>query len=140
MNAIVDTARQWIGTPWHHQGRVKGVGVDCVGLVLCVARELGLVQSDFDVHGYSQVPDGKLLMHHLSDHMDEVSPADMQPGDVVCVAFDLHPQHVGILGDYVYGGLSMIHAASKYQRVIETRLLFSDAMRFVSAFRFREVA
>ena len=32
--AIVAEARSWIGTPYLHQGRVKGVGVDCAMLLL----------------------------------------------------------------------------------------------------------
>lgn len=30
----VAEAITWLGTPYHHQGRVKGVGVDC-GTLLC---------------------------------------------------------------------------------------------------------
>lgn len=136
MNAIVETARSWIGTPFHHQARCKGAGVDCVGLVLCVAKELGYVAQDFDVLGYSRRPDGVTLMHHLHAQLDEVSQADMRPGDVVCVAFDALPQHVGVVGDYLHGGLSIIHADSRHKRVVETRLMFGAAMRFVAAFRF----
>jgi NlpC/P60 family putative phage cell wall peptidase len=37
---IITTARTWLGTPYHHQGSVKGVGCDCVGLVRGVYREV----------------------------------------------------------------------------------------------------
>ena len=37
---VVRMARTWLGTPYHHQGRVKGAGVDCGGLVIGVARFL----------------------------------------------------------------------------------------------------
>ena len=30
---ICDAARAWIGTPYHHQASLKGVGADCLGLV-----------------------------------------------------------------------------------------------------------
>ena len=33
-------ARGWIGTPYHHQASVRGVGTDCLGLVRGVWREL----------------------------------------------------------------------------------------------------
>ena len=36
----VDIARGWIGTPYHHQASLKGVGTDCLGLVRGVYREL----------------------------------------------------------------------------------------------------
>jgi NlpC/P60 family putative phage cell wall peptidase len=37
---IVAEARRWIGTPYVHQGALKGVGCDCLGLVLGVWRAL----------------------------------------------------------------------------------------------------
>jgi cell wall-associated NlpC family hydrolase len=141
MNATVQAARSYLGTPFHHQARLKGLGVDCVGLVICVARALSIVAPGFDVGGYQREPDGHSLLRHLSERLLPVARADMAPGDVVCVAFDNHPDHVGFLGDYPGGGLSIIHASSKHGRVVETRLMFTPDMRFVSAFRFpQEVA
>lgn len=34
----VAEALTWLGTPYHQQGRVKGVGVDC-GTLLCEVYE-----------------------------------------------------------------------------------------------------
>lgn len=131
---IVTAARTWIGTPFHHQARLKGVGVDCIGLVIGVARELALIAPDFDIAAYPRVPDGKTLLPLAREHMREIPREAMQPGDVVVVSFDRDPQHFGILGDYRHGGLSIIHGASDPGRVIETRLMFSSAMHFVAAF------
>jgi len=132
---VVAAARAWLGTPFHHQARLQGVGVDCVGLVIGVARTLGLVAPDFDVDAYPRQPDGKSLMHLVQMHMRGLHADEaMQPGDVVVVRFDRDPQHLGILGDYRHGGLSIIHAAAEPGRVIETRLLFSQSMQFVQAF------
>jgi cell wall-associated NlpC family hydrolase len=39
---IVTQARGWIGTPFHHQARLKGIGCDCLGLCVGVALELEL--------------------------------------------------------------------------------------------------
>lgn len=131
---IVETTRGWIDTPFHHQARLKHVGVDCVGLVIGVARELALVPQDLDVLGYPRTPDGTSLMTTMRQHMTEIDRAAMQPGDVIVVSFDKDPQHLAILGDYRHGGLSIIHAAGNTGRVIETRLMFSSAMTFVAAF------
>jgi hypothetical protein len=38
------------------------------------------------------------------------------------------------LGDYRHGGLSIIHAAGLTGRVIETRLMFTEQMKYVAAF------
>lgn len=131
---IVEAAREWIDTPFHHQARLKHVGVDCVGLVIGVARELALVPPDLDVLGYPRTPDGTSLMATMRQHMRETDRAAMQPGDVIVVSFDKDPQHLAILGDYRHGGLSIIHAAGNTGRVIETRLMFSESMKFVAAF------
>ena len=49
---IVATAREYLLTPFHHQGRKKGVGIDCVGLIACVGHELGIL--DYDCTDYSR--------------------------------------------------------------------------------------
>jgi cell wall-associated NlpC family hydrolase len=38
---IVAEAETWLNTPFRHQGRLKGQGVDCVGFISEVAREAG---------------------------------------------------------------------------------------------------
>ena len=68
---IIQTALDYLDTPYHHQGRVKGVGVDCAGLVICVARDLGL--SDYDLDGYSRHADGVSLLKEFSAHCQPVS-------------------------------------------------------------------
>jgi len=131
---VVECPRSFLETPFHHQARLKGVGVDCVGLVIGVARELELVPVELDVLGYPRTPDGTSLMATMRQHMTEIDRAAMQPGDVIVVSFDRDPQHLAILGDYRHGGLSIIHAAGNTGRVIETRLMFSESMKFVAAF------
>lgn len=137
---IVAAARGWLNTPFHHQARLKGVGVDCIGLVIGVARELALIAPDFDIAAYPRVPDGKTLLPMARQYMAEIDRAAMQPGDVVVVSFDKEPQHFGVLGEYRHGGLSIIHAASDPGRVIETRLMFGPHMKFVAAFALPGVA
>ena len=40
---VVRRAKEWLGTPYHHQGRVLGAGVDCGMLLLEVYESLGLL-------------------------------------------------------------------------------------------------
>lgn len=140
---VLQAARGWLGTPFHHQARLKGVGVDCIGLLIGVARELGIVPPDFDVPPYARTPDGLTLLAGADLHMHHLGlDVPLQPGQVIMLAFGGDPQHVGILGDYRHGGLSIIHAASNAQpgRVIETRYMPSRTMRFVAAFELPGVA
>jgi cell wall-associated NlpC family hydrolase len=41
--AVCRIARSWLGTPYHHMGRIKGVGVDCAMFPLEAYREAGLI-------------------------------------------------------------------------------------------------
>lgn len=133
---VVRVARTYLETPFHHRGRLPGVGLDCAGIIICAARELGLVAADFDVPAYTPTPDGRTMLEWCRAHMKSVARVNMQPGDVIVLITDVHPQHLGILGDYRHGGLSIIHAANNADppRVIETRLMFSRVARFVGAF------
>lgn len=134
---IVREAREWIGTPFEHQHRAKGVAVDCAGLVIGVARQLGLVAPDFDVPAYSRTPDGESLIRWCEQYMQQVKRHSMQPGDVIVIKWDTRPQHLGIVGDYRHGGLSMIHALSGANgrgAVVEHRLDPTMMRRFVAAY------
>jgi hypothetical protein len=55
------------------------------------------------------------------------------------MAFDSEPQHVAIVGDYAYGGLSIIHAFLMARKVVETRLDDVWQCRVVAAYKFRGV-
>lgn len=134
---IVAEARSWLGTPWVHQHCMKGVAVDCAQLVMAVARQCGVADPLLRVFEYGREPDGT-IMKTCGEHMDQITIDELRPGDVVSVALDHQPQHVGIVGDYVHGGLSLIHASSAGKReVIESRLVFSRRFKFVAGFRFR---
>lgn len=79
---IIPTARQWIGTGFHHQGRTKRTekhagGCDCIGLIMGVAAELGLrsrqgmLFSELDQTNYSRYPDGIRLLEVFREHLYE---------------------------------------------------------------------
>lgn len=125
---VAASAREWLGTPWHHQGRLKGVGVDCAGVVLGVARDLGL--SEFNMTGYGHRPDGRELEALCYSHMTPVPPADARPGDVLLIEVDNQPQHLAIVTD-----AGMVHAYAPLRRVVEHRLDDAWTARIVAAFR-----
>ena len=140
---VVASARGMIGTPYHHMGRQHGVGLDCAGLLICVGRECGLVAADFDVPAYLPQPDGSSLVQWCDAHLGpRVGRDAMRPGDAVVVRAGVRPQHLALLGDYRHGGLSIIHASADAHppRVIETRLMFSNVLRFVAAWQMPGVA
>jgi cell wall-associated NlpC family hydrolase len=136
---IVAEARTWLKTPFHHQGRVRGVGVDCAGVPLEIGKALGLLPADAAITGYPRQPDGISLLAHCDRWLVRVPRAAMAAGDVIVVRFDRDPQHVGVLGDYRHGGLSMIHALGTPDgrgEVVEHRLDASTLARLVAVYRF----
>lgn len=134
---IVETALGYVDTPWVHQGRRPGVALDCVGVAICVARELGLVAPIFDVSGYSAQPDEALFLRLLRDHMDELPPGAGGVGDAI--AFRLgHIQHLAIAV-----GLDPLRIVHAYRPVGEVRAHRCDAAwerRARIWFRFRGVS
>jgi cell wall-associated NlpC family hydrolase len=134
---VIRVARSYIDTPYHHMGRWPGLGLDCAGVMICIGRELGMVPPDFDVPAYSPHPDGNSLMAWSEEFFGHaVTQEELQPGDVLIVKVGPRPQHIAIVGDYVHGGLSVIHSCinATPSRVIETRLMWSRLMQFVAAF------
>jgi cell wall-associated NlpC family hydrolase len=139
---IVRVARSYLGTPFHHMERQPGKALDCAGLIICVMRELALVAPDFDVPPYTPTPDGVSMLAQCDQYLTRTTREAMQPGDAIVLITDKYPQHLGILGDYAHGGLSLIHAANAAQppRVVETRLMFTRVCRFVAAYSLPGVA
>lgn len=123
--AFVAEARTWLGVPWVHQGRARS-GVDCIGLLLCVGWALEL--TDFDFRNYRYSNDPQMLFGLADAHMSRIDLAQAQPGDVVAISYPGVPHHMGLLGDYAHGGLSLIHSLNLWGRqVVEHRL--DDAWR-----------
>lgn len=126
-----------IGTPFHASGRLPGVGLDCAGLPICIARELAVVTQSFDVPNYIQTPDGVTLLKWCRAYMRYIPKSHMKAGDVLITKTRDLPQHISIVADYIYGGhFSQIHACncSDPPRVIETRLMFSSVQQYVASF------
>ncbi|MBI4384129.1 MAG: C40 family peptidase [Nitrospinae bacterium] len=124
---IVRKAREYLGTPFHHQGRTKGRGVDCVGLVVCVLRELG-PEID-DCRTYPQTPDSGLLLNKLRQHLEEIPIDRAVSGDVYLMTIMGYPQHVAFLTD-----IGIIHTHQQVGRVVETGLDHAWRRRIVKAF------
>ncbi len=119
-SAIIAAARSWLGTPFMHQGRVKGSrgGVDCLGVVLCVLEEVGAI-------GASQTPESWTRLPEFTQYGREpangkvfagcVQYANMKPfseakqGDILALRAPSEPCHVAFVSEH--GGKHyMIHA------------------------------
>lgn len=116
---IVAKVREFVGTPHVHQGRRKGIGVDCVGLLTTTAAELDV--STYDRYDYEPLADMSHLVGLLDEHAIRIAIADIQPADIVVLDIEGQP-HLAIIGDYPFGGMTMIHALVARGKVVEHRL------------------
>ena len=132
---VIAIARSWRDTPWRHQGRLKGVGVDCVGFVAEVGREAGIFAVQ-EAANYKRRPDGKTLRAKMDEYLTPIDKRDLQPADVVLIAFGGVETHIGLIGDYAAapGELSLIHAYLQLHRVVEHRYDVSWRSRTVAAY------
>lgn len=128
---IITTAQTYLETPFHWHGRLKGVGVDCAGLPICVGRELGLFAQNFDLTQYGNYPQN--MLETLRLHCEERPKAEREPGDILCFRLREEPQHAGIMTDL--DGAGLIHCSIRWA-VIEHVLDQQWVDRIVGVFKY----
>lgn len=126
---IIAAARRAVGTPFKHQGRTPGIGLDCAGLALTAAAEVGA--ETVDKEGYPRRPFGGILEATLNEQPGLVRVFEMLPGDILLMRFDVGPQHLG-----VFTGKTMIHAYAPARIVCEHDFTPEWAARVVAIYRF----
>ena len=108
--ALVAEARSWLGTPWHHRARIKGVGVDCAQFVIGVYAGAGLIEPietgeyprDWHIHR-----DQERFIGFVLPMSREVEPSQVKPGDLALCKIGRVFSHGVIILDWPVG----IHAA-----------------------------
>jgi cell wall-associated NlpC family hydrolase len=125
----VTQARDYIGVPFRHAGRNRN-GVDCVGLVLCAAYDLKL--TTFQTPPYSRQVDSEAMRRGLMACGREVSPQELEPGDVLFLKVLGTPTHLA-----VYTGATIIHAYEPSGSVCEVRFGEYWLSKVEAAFRWQ---
>ncbi|MBN9568973.1 MAG: C40 family peptidase [Alphaproteobacteria bacterium] len=101
---VIETARGWLGTPYHDQASRKGIGCDCLGLARGVWREL-IGPEPVKVPRYSrdwgEVGAREVLAEGLAAYMVPIPLAEIRPGAVVLFRMreSAIAKHCGILTD-----------------------------------------
>lgn len=138
---IVAEARTWLDTRYLHQGRRKGVGVDCIGLAGMVALATGVAgaqewYADQTMHCYGITPDPDFLWAACNRFLDPIAPADATLADLLVMAFPRQPQHFAVVSrvqpTYV------IHAYLQRRKVVENSLPIARS-KVIAAYKFRGV-
>lgn len=104
MNDIVRIARSWIGTPYVHQGAVRGAGCDCLGLLRGVWADLAgepLVPVPAYTADWSEPQGRETLRCALEGHLERRDLDDACAGDVVLFRMrqGAVAKHLGIQAD-----------------------------------------
>ena len=141
---VVEIARTWIGTKYHHQAHKKGVGCDCIGLIIGVWQELfeGRVPKTFQLpiytpHWGDETGEFNIMAEYSAQYLVPVQDAVLQaqPGDV-CLwrMYSRGPvKHAGIIS---HDG-NMIHAYYGHD-VMETAMISNFGSKLTHLFRYPE--
>ena len=153
---LVVQARTWLGTDFKHQGRIKKSmrnkgGVDCLGLVICVARELNLQSGVFDKDGkdipiykfddleYSRNSDPQKLLNGFSKACIEIDLKKAKAGDVLLFKFEGMPKHLAIITEVNGEQITIIHAFFKIGKVVEHIIDDEWKSRIAKVYRLRKI-
>jgi NlpC/P60 family putative phage cell wall peptidase len=131
-------ARDFVGTPYRHQGSRRGVGCDCLGLVRGVWRALYGTEPEAPgpyTPDWAERAGGERLLEAARRHMPAIAVADALPGDVLLFRWQAGAaaKHCGILDE----GGRVIHAYEGHA-VLSSPLGPSWRRRIAAAFRFPE--
>lgn len=143
---VVAEGRKWLGTPFAHQGRLLGVGCDCVGIPLEIAGALKLNdKSGMPLNGacfstYSAQPLGSHVHDMCMEHLEYKPVREMLPGDVLSMQVVTAACHVALVTEDAKGRACILHAYSGGPgKVVEHLLDEKWRRRIVGCFKFPEV-
>lgn len=125
--AVVLAARAWVRTPYHPQGDIKGIGVDCGMLLVRIFVDTGLC-APFDPRPYAD--DWYLhraeerYLGFVFDRTKEV--ATPLPGDVMVFRYGRCYAHGGIVT--IVNPLTIVHAFQPALLVLEEEVARSPAI------------
>jgi cell wall-associated NlpC family hydrolase len=111
---IVEEAKTWIDTPFHHQGRLKNYinekgelkkgGVDCAGIIVGVLNHFNIKHKDYT--GYTREESSHMMLDSLQSSCEKIE--ELEPGAIVLFwqrRFE-NTNHIGIMS----GFNTLIHA------------------------------
>jgi len=124
-------ARTWLGTPYRHQARVKGVGVDCAGVPEMTLLALGFAPDYVPQRDYARDPNSGRMRKLLDQYLISVPKAEMQQGDIGWFAWANEPQHLGVITSRG----TVIHSYGSVGKVVEVGLVGSLLRRMRRVYR-----
>ncbi len=131
---VVAEAESWLGTPYHHMGRLKGVGCDCLALLAAVyctagvapAIDLPYYPPDWHLHRSTE----RYLAGILRYAQEVAVPG---PGDVALFRFGRCFSHSAIITEWPQV-IHAWHAGGVIRGDATQPLLSRRPVRFLSPF------
>lgn len=139
---VVTEARTWLGTPFHHQAALKGVGCDCAGLIRGVGEVSGAIKIDpaewAAVGNYGRQPHPPRMRAVLEHFLIPVEGPKI--ADVCWMEWrEGLPMHLAILAEH-QGRQTIIHALTDAGKVVEHGLTDEWRARITSWWRYPGLA
>lgn len=126
-------ARKLAGTPYRHRGRLAGVALDCVGVLIVAMRACGIEVAEPEPYG--TMPPS--IVDRLGSHFVRVDEA--QVGDVLAIMWGDQPRHCAVVSRFTIDGAPIVvHALARVGKVAEHTL--SPGYRVHSIWRLKEAA
>ena len=115
--AVIAEAMTWLGTPWRHMARLKGVGVDCANLPIAVYGACGLIEPfdpppyprDWHIHRNEE-----RIVPVIERFGREIDPAQAQTADLLVFRIGRVFSHCAIV---VEPGRRGVHASVRERAV-----------------------
>lgn len=134
--AVVKEALSWLNTPYHHMGRVKGVGVDCGMFIAEVFERCNKIPhidfayypSDWGMHRSEEH-----YLKHMNIYFEEVTRSPL-PGDVLLYRFGRCVSH----GSVVIFNNTLIHSYINLGVVLADRMQDDLKSREIACYSSRE--
>lgn len=129
---IVQETLTWVGTPYHHQARIKGIGVDCAQLLVGVAHSTGRL-SDEDLKKIPMNYSVEWNYHNREEVMLGILQ-DMgctpvvgipEPGDIIAFKIGRAHGHLGIIvtsTEFVHAELQGSEKGSENGKVVRVHM------------------
>lgn len=128
-------ANKHVGVRWRHLGRDPATGLDCAGLIIRVACDLGIV--DYETTAYSRRPNSNEFRRVMLE-AGMISVAPREHGDVLRLAAPKWPVHVGILEIDDAGVEWLIHAWADARMIVREHLTATKQLQIREIMRFPE--
>lgn len=108
---VITLARSWIGTPYHHQASVRGVGTDCLGLVRGIWRDLYGRDAETPPaysRDWAEASGRETMLEAAARHLIAIPAEAATAGNVI--VFRLRAGTVAKHAAILSSGTTMIHA------------------------------